>query len=685
MPIVNVKTVDLLVLLFCTMSVITPCESKANIEQANAVQPVNLHPHISTELVQFKAAERALKQRRYQQFESLLAELVDHPLAAYLKRDRLIAQLSDSTNRSTLPNEIKLFLKRHHNQVVSRKLRYYWLNYLADSSQTKLFREFYQPQRSHKLRCYHLMLQITDGQSFDDLSPQIEQIWLTGQSLPKQCDPLFLAWKQKGELTEERIWQRMQLAAKQKKFQLVNYLSRLLPVNSQRSGHWLVKVHKNPSILKQRLPKQLKPAHAQTIILAGLEKLAWSKPKDAIKYWKRYQTLLALSVNQKTQLRRAIGLSLAINGSTEASNWLHSVELQADHSVKQWLLSNRLNHSDWTATQKYTLHNLISEGSDKWLFWNAIATRKLGNLERSNAQLKKLAKRRSYYGFLAAASLDKPLNLNRSAVTVETAEIARISNNAVAQRAKALFELGRYSEARSEWNQLLKSLPKSSYVAAAHLAHHWNWNHQSILAFARSKSLDDIEKRFPLYQHEQYLTSANQFEIPISWAYAITRQESAFKKDATSSAGAQGLMQLKPSTARLVARKKLKHLAIAKLSNHAIARKKLLHQPELNITLGVAHLKQMLEYYEGNHILATAAYNAGSARVDDWLKDNNVSNSIAWIEQIPFKETREYVKNVLTYQEIYAELINEDARFISNINKLVIPTHNRSSSQVSTR
>lgn len=243
--------------------------------------------------------------------------------------------------------------------------------------------------------------------------------------------------------------------------------------------------------------------------------------------------------------------------------------------------------------------------------------------------------------------------------------------------------MGRLLEARREWNSLVDSSAQSEMVALAQLAHRWGWQHQSILAFAKSKRIDDVEKRFPLYQNELYRSESTKNKIPISWAYAITRQESAFKEDASSGAGAQGLMQLTPSTARRVAKRQSK-------SNYiAYKHQRQLHTPEINIKLGIAHLKEMLDHYQGHPILATAAYNAGSHRVDMWLKENTISDSILWIEQIPYRETREYVKNVLTYQQIYSQLSDSPDSFLSTLSNHPIPIKsplkNSANSQISAR
>ncbi|MGB0495916.1 MAG: transglycosylase SLT domain-containing protein, partial [Kangiellaceae bacterium] len=233
--------------------------------------------------------------------------------------------------------------------------------------------------------------------------------------------------------------------------------------------------------------------------------------------------------------------------------------------------------------------------------------------------------------------------------------------------------------ARSEWNNLKAKTPPSDLIFLAQIAHEMGWNHQSILAFAKSKQINDVEKRFPLFKLAKYKLESEKHQIPTSWAYAITRQESAFKVDATSSAGAKGLMQLTHNTAKRVYRKN--KITVKEAYRHS---SQLLHA-DTNIELGIAHLGELLKEYNGHPILATAAYNAGSHKVKQWLKENKVSDPITWIEQIPYKETREYVKNVLTYQEIYSQLTDSKDSFIGILAQYKIPTKAQETIEVSAR
>ncbi len=629
---------------------------------------------------QFVQAEQALKRNNLQKFNELYDKLSDYTLHEYLQRDRLLSHLSRKLGSTTLNNEIKEFLHSHNDQVVSRKLRYQWLRYLADTRQIDTFLEYYQASTSVKLKCRYLQFSLERHKASTDIFPEIETIWLTGKSLPKSCNKMIKLWQQADGLNQALIWQRMLLAAKQKQYRLVRYLNHKRPLKDQPTGELLIKTLRNPQSLLVIKFKQQINTQGQQIIFRGLNRLAWQDPYKAIKAWKKFARRLSFNQTELATLKRSIGLSLAIEQQPEAKDWLMSLNRQQDASVDQWLLSSALNTQDWAMIEHITRQkNHLSIDVDKWRYWRAISTRHKGHTATSDWLLKSLADNRSYYGFLAAIHQQQQPQLNIHSENIPAEVFTELASRKSAINAFEFYQMGRLSEARREWNTLVNSSALSEMVALAQLAHQWGWQHQSILAFAKSKQIDDVKKRFPLYQNELYRSESEKNHIPISWAYAITRQESAFKEDASSGAGAQGLMQLTPSTARRVAKRQSK-------SNYiAYKHQTQLHTPEINIKLGIAHLKEMLDHYHGHPILATAAYNAGSHRVDMWLKDNTISDSILWIEQIPYRETREYVKNVLTYQQIYSQLSDSPDSFLSSLGNHPIPVKNSANSQISTR
>jgi len=214
-----------------------------------------------------------------------------------------------------------------------------------------------------------------------------------------------------------------------------------------------------------------------------------------------------------------------------------------------------------------------------------------------------------------------------------------------AKRALELFYLERYTLARKEWNFWLSQLSESEKLVAASVAYQAGWFDRPIFTLAAQGYLDDVNLRFPMAYAEHIKNYANKYGIDASWAFAIARRESSFMRDAHSSAGAKGLMQIMPATA--------KQLEKRTISN------RYLYNAKNNIKLGTKYLERLLSKNKGNSLLATASYNAGPYRVKQWLENEEEISADIWVETIPFKETREYVKSVFAYQQIYKTKLNE--------------------------
>jgi len=186
-------------------------------------------------------------------------------------------------------------------------------------------------------------------------------------------------------------------------------------------------------------------------------------------------------------------------------------------------------------------------------------------------------------------------------------------------------------------------LDEDELLQAAILADRWGWHSRAIAAAARVEEYDDLDIRYPLPYQQQFEQFSMAASIPPTWAYGVARSESLFMPDVRSRAGAIGLMQLMPATGREVAREiKLPYAGLATLTN-----------ADDNIQLGTTYLGKMADRYSGNRVLATAAYNAGPHRVDQWLPEHGSVDARVWIENIPYNETRKYVKRVLAAEAIF--------------------------------
>jgi soluble lytic murein transglycosylase len=283
----------------------------------------------------------------------------------------------------------------------------------------------------------------------------------------------------------------------------------------------------------------------------------------------------------------------------------------------------------------------LPEKGDRWLYWQGRAEAALGEDAAAAATFRLAARQRSFWGMLAADRLGLPYALEPRPVPAEPARVRRIVAAPAVARIRALDRVGRDADMRREWRLLTRDLETPDLLAAAVVADGLQWHDQAIFTLARTDYWDDLVLRFPLAYREVVAELAWQTALPEDWIYAVIRQESVFNPTVASHAGALGLMQLMPDTAREVA---------AGQGLAAPSRTQIL-EPGLNLRLGSDYLARMRDRF-GHAALATAAYNAGPQRVARWVPAQCTPADL-WIVAIPFAETRAYVERVLAYRIIY--------------------------------
>jgi soluble lytic murein transglycosylase len=280
---------------------------------------------------------------------------------------------------------------------------------------------------------------------------------------------------------------------------------------------------------------------------------------------------------------------------------------------------------------------------EEWRYWQAIAFEKTGQEQAAQDRLAPLARERDYHGFLAADILSWPYVMNNRPLGYSAEELEAVRRLPGMVRARELLLADLLTEARREWLHAIADFDAQRLKVAAVLANEWGWHDNAILTVARSSDYNDLALRFPVDHSEDVLRYAGANRLDPGHVFAVIRTESAFNKDARSGAGALGLMQLMPATGLSTARKYRIPLASTKS----------LYEPEQNIRIGTAYLKQVMEQFEDNVVLASAAYNAGPHRVNRWLPDEEEQDAGSWVAAIPFDETRKYVQRILAYAAIY--------------------------------
>jgi len=585
---------------------------------------------------QFIKAEKLVSNRDSAQYKTLYNQLHYYPLQPYLDQQHLLVNM-----RLSSADEIAKFLIKYQDSPLDWPLRKSWLRFLAKNKQVRLFLKFYKATSNVKLQCHYLNFQLRSGLPKSVVLPQVTKLWVVGKSQAKVCDPLFEQWQQAGYRTNEVIWQRIVLAADGGKHTLIPYLTTLLPAEQQYLANLWHKVRRDPSLASKLKYFPNNSVRETQILTYGLKRLIWRYPNSALSSYKKAQQKFIFTTAQKIEITESFAVALAAKNHTKARVWLDRLELTSlNKNMLQWRLSQALKKQDWQRLIVELKQLPVKHKNElQWKYWYARALIATGDKQQGEYLLTQLANERHYYGFLAAGHLQTPVSLQDKPLSFSLAEKRNVINNPAAKRAFEFYHLGRYVKARSEWNYLMSQLSSREQLIAAKVANENKWFDRTIFTLASVGYLDDVELRFPRAFNKEINLYANDQQINPAWAFAIARRESSFMSDAHSPAGAKGLMQLMPNTAKNLKQGKISRSYLLDANN--------------NIALGTKYLKILLDKNQGNQVLATAAYNAGPYRVKRWLKGIELMPADIWIETIPFKETRNYVKSVLAYQEIY--------------------------------
>jgi len=597
---------------------------------------------LSTEQKAFVAAESALKRGQRARFRRMIAELQDYPLYPYLRYAELKRYISHIR-----PQEMREFTEAFADTPLASRLYKNWLKAQARHNRWRTYAEHYQPSNNVAEQCRYHLAQARTGLT-DEAFDGAEKLWLVGNSQPKACDSLFYKWRKAGRLSPELAWQRIVLAMDRNQLKLARYLARFLrPTEKSWAMLWF-RVYRKPEIILNHHRLKKPGAKVEKIVLHGIRRMARNNADGVLRAWQVLKERHTFNDEQMLQAERDIGLGLAKQMHPLALTWFAKSELmnRTDPELRSWRIRAALRLGEWETAFAW-INSLPEEEreTEVWRYWLARALEIRGDSTRARSLYMNLSKERSYYGFLAADRLGIPYRFDHRPIKVPTADMEALKKLPGIIRARELLSLNRIVDARREWRHATQSMSLKQLPLAAKLAQMWGWHDRSIITVARAKSWDDLEMRFPTSYRQTVFDHARQHSLELAWVYAIIRQESAFTADARSHKGALGLMQLMPRTARgLTKNRKTRHNI-----------KRLLLEPETNIRFGTTYLRKLMNRLQEHPVLATAAYNAGPSRVLRWLPYGEAIPADLWIETIPFRETRKYVKRVLAYTVIYEE------------------------------
>jgi len=580
---------------------------------------------------QYRQALEELRTGIGPRYRTLREQLSDYPLAVYLDYEALIGQLHDLQ-----PGSANRFLADAAGSPLQERFR---RAYLLHKGRDRHWREFLgvadRAPRDPELQCYYYRAQRTVGDK--QLAWQgASELWNVGESQDDACDILFERWMSEGPGPDDAlVWSRALKAFEARNPHLIRYVKRFASQKMSGLLDELLSVYRRPDLLVN--DAHTADARHAELINAGISRLARVNPAKARQALENARATQPFTDAQLQDMESLIVRHSLFAQSSAPEPWLiETLERLRDDDLTEIYLRNQVTDADWPAI----LGGLpwLSEGrrsDDKWRYWQARALLATGSEDRAQPLLEALATQRSYHGFLAAQRLGQPYQLSPAVWN----DRQPVSDPALG-RVEELLALDQAEAARLEWRSLIARLGNDDRVAAAQRALAEGWIYYAIHAANTARAWDEVDLRFPEAYGSIFAAHAEAEAVAVTELLAIARRESAMDPLARSPVGALGLMQVMPATGKIVARQ----MGLPYRSSRLLT-------ADYNIALGAHYYRSLLDQFDQHRPKALAGYNAGPHRVRRWVEDELPTDR--WIESLPFRETRDYVQNVLAYAVIY--------------------------------
>ena len=590
----------------------------------------------------FLEARQIARKGKLSALKPLLESLTDYPLRSYIEYEALLARPYSSDEA------VQAFIENHPNFPISAQLRRAFADYRRDQDRSESFLRFHQPDDADvENQCFRASA-LWALERTQAAMAATQALWLHGRSQPKRCDKAFSRWRRAGGLTQALAWQRYELAVLAGENRLAAYLERTLSEDQRTLARQLTRLRQRPTRTDRYETVDFNDPEQQALADSALKMLIKKRPAEALHLIADLKDSGRLAPAQALEYDYAAALRLIREDNLTVNDALIPAALRTnpdliEASLIQLIKAGRFNALSTPLSQLPA----SAQGTLRWQYWQAraeLSSQDIGGRESARVSFERLASERDYYGHLAALWLGIPGSLADQSTTIVPEKLLDLAAAPTAQRIYELRALGETLEARREWFQLIKPFSNTELRIAAALASQWHWHDMAIATLAQAQAWDEVLERFPRPYAERFTEAARTQGVPVTLAMAVARRESGFWTEARSPVGAQGLMQLMPRTAQ----------SVAKSIDLDSPTDLVLTQADTNIKLGTAYLGQLLQRFNDNRVLALAAYNAGPSRAKKWY--TNPQPIDAFIEGIPFAETRAYVKAVLLYAAIYAQL-----------------------------
>ncbi len=589
----------------------------------------------------FVAARDAFRAGNREKVAQAAEQFRGHPLEMYGDYWQLILKRGEADDAS-----FQVFLASNESSFLAERARVERLRLLGRARAWELFdveRAKLVYTDDLEVLCFSALAraQLKDG----DGVREALALWMTPRDLPGGCVVMAEQLLASSRLLDRHVWERIRAVADANQIAALKRTAEYLPDSQGLDLRQLETAFNQPDTWLKR-GTDLRTRAQRELALIAVGRLAKTDPREAADWWKRIGKKPFTETESQWGWAQ-IAFQAARRLMPEADQWFSQApEIELNDEYLQWMARAGLRAGNWSLVAR-AIKGMTAEAQrdSTWVYWQARALREKGRPDDARRMFESVAGEFSFYGQLAAAEIGRAMVIPPVGHVPSADEVAAIAQLPGFQRALALYRLGFRADANREWIYTIRGMDDKQLLAAAQLAKSRDLPDRAINTADKTVLLHDFGLRYLSPHAEQVKTQARSLGLDDAWVYGLMRQESRFITSAKSVVGASGLMQLMPATAKWVAKK-------IGLSDYQHAR---VNDLETNVALGTNYLKIVLDELHSHQALASAAYNAGPGRPRRW-RDVKPMEAAIFAESIPFNETRDYVKKVISNAVIYQSL-----------------------------
>ncbi|MCE5369083.1 murein transglycosylase [Klebsiella oxytoca] len=602
----------------------------------------------------YAQTKQAWDNRQMDVVNQLMHTLTTYPLYPYLQYRQIT---DDLMNQPALV--VTNFIAANPTLPPARSLKSRFVNELARRDDWRGLLAF-SPEKptGTEAQCNYYYAKWNVGQT-QEAWDGAKALWLSGKSQPNACDRLFGAWRASGQQDPLAYLERIRLAMKAGNTSLVRVLAQQMPSDYQTIATAVIALANDPNSVMTFARTTGATDFTRQMAAVAFASVARQDVENARLMIPSLAQAQQLNEDQIQELRDIVAWRLMGSDVTEEQAiWRDDAIMRSqstslvERRVRMALgLGDRRGLNTWLARLP-----MEAKEKDEWRYWQADLLLERGRDDEAKDILRSLMQQRGFYPMVAAQRLGEEytFRIDKAPANLDPA----LTSGPEMARVRELMYWNMDNTARSEWANLVTSKTKDQQAQLARYAFNQNWWDLSVQATIAGKLWDQLEERFPLAYNDLFKRYISGKDIPQSYAMAIARQESAWNPKAGSPVGARGLMQIMPGTATHT---------VSMFSIPGYSGPSQLLDPEMNINIGTSYLQYVYQQFGNNRIFASAAYNAGPGRVRTWRGNSGGRiDAVAFVESIPFSETRGYVKNVLSYDAYYRYFMGQKDALLSD-------------------